>query len=267
MTKKALPNFHERFDITVNISSAHQRFFNRIKSLIWDNYFKTEIDEATRQGQILWQIAINLGEEYEYYNDIEDYIGDDYYKCLHALEIAYDALKNKKFKTKLEGLILLALSLSEIDLGIYFKEGHFLKSGAKLLDDELINKSIEWLRDNKYKSVYTPFEKGLSGLIEAGRKTHLLSDVITDMYESLEALAKIVTKKSNKDLSSNAEMFIKMINVSDNYKRILKEYISYANNYRHGQPPEGTREIPTYAEVESFVYLTGIFIRLAICAT
>ncbi len=109
-----------------------------------------------------------------------------------------------------------------------------------------------------------PFKKGLEDLIHSIKTPTRLQDVVTDMYEALEALAKIVTGRGDKDLSANMELFIKAVQVSDIYKPILKEYIAYANKIRHagkdGQPkPDLTRK-----EVESFVYLTGVFIRLAV---
>jgi hypothetical protein len=45
---------------------------------------------------------------------------------------------------------------------------------------------------------------------------------------------------------------------------LLKEYIEYANNFRHALKEGEKRPAVSVAEVESFVYLTGIFIRLAI---
>ena len=218
MNKKVVPSFHERFDINIDISTARNHFVNRIKNIVWENFLGNEIDEETRNSQILWQVANQLGQEYDIDDCVEDHVGGDYHKCLQVLEVTFDALKNKEHKTQLEGLILYALSLSEIDLGITFKKGHFIKTGAKLLDDELVNKSLEWLSDKKHKSVYMPFEKGLLHLIEAERKPQLLTDVVTDMYESLESLAKIVTRRPSKDLSANADLFIKALKTTNYYK-------------------------------------------------
>jgi sulfur transfer protein SufE len=85
------------------------------------------------------------------------------------------------------------------------------------------------------------------------------------MYEALEALAKVVTGR-DKDLSANRELFLSKVKASEGYKGILKEYIEYANNFRHA--PKQGQEKPNVSvnECESFVYLTGLFIRLAIRA-
>lgn len=93
---------------------------------------------------------------------------------------------------------------------------------------------------------------------------HLLADVVTDMYESVEALSKIVTGRDSKDLSANAELFVRSINASAHYKQILKDYISYANEFRHAAKQGAVRPQLSPREVESFVYLTGVFIRLAV---
>jgi hypothetical protein len=75
-------------------------------------------------------------------------------------------------------------------------------------------------------------------------------------------MAKVVTGR-DKDLSANRKLFVKAVNASDAYKRILKEYLSYANQYRHGADQDQEKPPLTPGEVESFVYLTGMFIRLA----
>jgi hypothetical protein len=152
---------------------------------------------------------------------------------------------------------------SEVDFGIRWTKGIFIKSGAKLLDDKLVNDAIDWLYEKKYSNVLKPFEKGLNHFLHSDKRPELLSDVITDMYETLEALSKIITKRPKKDLSANRELFLSKIKASNAYKKILSEYINYANEFRHAS--EEGRNKPTISqhEVESFIYLTGLFIRLA----
>jgi len=137
------------------------------------------------------------------------------------------------------------------------------QEGGKLLDDKLINDALNWLRAKGYESVLTPYQKGLSHFLQAHVKKDAFSDVITDMYESLEALAKIVTGKPEKDLSGNRELFMSKVNASDSYKVLLKDYIDYANLFRHAEKPSKPRPTISEREVESFVYLTGVFLRLA----
>jgi hypothetical protein len=59
-------------------------------------------------------------------------------------------------------------------------------------------------------------------------------------FQSLEALAKIVTERPDKDLSANREMFPVKVKASDDYKQLLKDYIDYEINAA-SMPPRGAR--------------------------
>ena len=84
------------------------------------------------------------------------------------------------------------------------------------------------------------------------------------MYEALEAMGKITTGRDI-DLSSNAEAFIKSIDASAGYREVIKPYIKYANEYfRHATSDAHPKPQISIREAESFVYLTGVFLRLAI---
>ena len=153
--------------------------------------------------------------------------------------------------------------MCETDLGIEWKDGHFWRSGAKLLDEELVNEPLRWLADPRYINVLAPFQKGLSHYLEANKDPNKLSDTITDMYEALEALAKIVCG-NKKDLSANRQRFISELDLSQYYNKMLDDYIGYANEFRHGTEPGKVKIKPKPNEVEAFIYTTGLFIRLAI---
>lgn len=75
-------------------------------------------------------------------------------------------------------------------------------------------------------------------------------------------MAKVVLGR-DKDLSAR-ELFINKLNPSGYYKGMLKDYIEYANEFRHAAEPAARRKPPLPNEVEAFVYTTGLFIRLAI---
>jgi len=191
-------------------------------------------------------------------------VGEEFWTNVKAVEALFNTLKGDRHAGPLEAHILNILSLSEVDLGIRWHGGQFLPSGSPLLDDKLVNDVLRCLQPEKYDGVRGSFNKGLDHFLHSINKPHLLSDVVTDVYEALEGLAKIVTNRGDKDLSANMEPFIKAVQVSDIYKPILKTYIEYGCKFRHagkdGQPkPNLTRK-----EVESFVYMTGVFIRLAV---
>ena len=155
------------------------------------------------------------------------------------------------------------ISKSESDLGIRWENGKFIRTGAKLFDDELLNDPLKWLRRKGHPTIIEPFEKARHHFLEAESQPKVLSDVITDAYEALEALAKIVLD-NNQELSKNREKFVSKIKGKEFHKKILKEYVDYGCKYRHAADPKAPRPQPTIAEAEFFLYFTGTFIRLVV---
>jgi hypothetical protein len=202
-----------------------------------------------------------LGDRYSSGKNISAHVGNDFLKNLKALETFYQVCPYNKGDLYL--LINRLFDESEVDLGIRWENDRFVRSGAKLLDDRLVNDVINWIRENEYSSVKAPFEKGLEHFLHSTKRPELLYDVITDMYEALEAVSQIITGRPNKDLSANRELFIAKVKATSEYKKILAEYIDYANEFRHAVEEGRTKPKVTPLEVESFIYLTGLFIRLA----
>lgn len=130
----------------------------------------------------------------------------------------------------------------------------------------LVNESLRWLADEKYQNVLVPFQKGLSHLLEGTKDPQRYGDSVTDMYESVEAMAKIVTDKPTKDLSGLREEFIAKLRLPETHKAMLKQYIDYGCEFRHTLETSQKRTWPLEHEAENFVYLTGLFIKLAIQA-
>ncbi|MEW6616168.1 MAG: hypothetical protein AB1401_12005 [Thermodesulfobacteriota bacterium] len=251
---------NQRFDIEIGLDEAKRRFVNRVYNKVFYNFF-LGISDSERY-RIHREIVSALGDKFPDYKNLAEQIGDDFYRNLQALETFYQT--SGGYRSTVDQLIKLILSESEVDLGVQWTNGRFIKSGAELLDEKLVDDSLHWLREKKYSSVIKPFEKGLDHLLHSEKRPELLSDVITDMYEALEALSKIITERSNKDLSANRELFISKVNASNEYKKILLEYITYANEFRHAQEEGMSKPAISPREAESFVYLTGLFIRLAI---
>ena len=253
--------FTERFAIDVNLEEARRRFVNRVYNRAYLSFFLDLSDNE--RYRIHKEIVSAIGVKYQFRENLSDQIGNDYHRNLQALEVLYNSIDDSYYRDKANNLIVSLLEESEVDLGIRWENGRFIKSGAKILDDKLVNDVLHWLRDSAYISVINPFKKGIKHFLHSETRPELLSDVITDMYESLEALAKIVTNHPNKDLSSNRELFISKVKASSGYKKLLAEYINYANEFRHAAEEGKTKPSLNPAEVESFIYLTGVFIRLA----
>jgi len=263
-SSKVPPDFHKRFNIPIDLDDARTRFINRVVNLLeikcqqvqFRNFDHTIYDRARERRAI----ANKLGIKYEPSKTFSDYIRDDFFKCLQALEALYEALP----VSRIDQLVGDVISQGEIDLGISWKDGVFWPSGAKLLDEALVNESLQWLSDPKYHNVLVPFEKGLRDFLESQKSPERLADTVTDMYEALEAIAKVVTGRPRRDLSGNAELFVSKLELSVYYKKMLKDYISYASEFRHALEEEKKRTPPLPQEVEAFIYTTGLFIRLAI---
>lgn len=253
-------SFHERFDIEVGADEAKQRFLNRASNIIFYRFMIGNLSLDVRRA-LLEEAASALGKIYDYNKGYSDYIAGDFHSCLQVLETVYQALEGTNVEHDLSSRIEQVVHQSEIDLGIRWQPPVFVPAGARLLDERLVNDPLRWLSAPEYRTVYEPFQKGLSHFVESQKRAQLLADVITDMYE---ALAKIVTGRMGRDPSANREAFISRVGASDHYKKLLKEYVAYANEFRHAEREAGTRPVPSRAEAESFMYLTGIFIRLAV---
>ncbi len=277
--------FHQRFDIQIGLEDARRKFVNRAYNLIFIELYYS-LFTVSEKVSLEERIATRLGERFEGIAEskmrvssqfresiFEPYVKKDFYRTLQAIEeialFVHEKVQNSRtsgyqeIEEKLEGYIRRLIEDSEVDLGISWENRVFQRKGAELLDQVLVNDVLKWLRAKGHESVVMPFEKGLKHFLESTHRLEILSDVVTDMYESLEAFAKIVCG-NNDDLSANQERFLSIVKASEAYKRVFKEYIRYANEFRHGAKEGKPKPNLSEREVESFMYLTGVFIRLAI---
>ena len=261
-----MSDFHERFGLPVDIEAERQKFINRVCDHIfdtWDFFYKTTPPSAL--NIIFQSIAFEFGIRHDkkmksIYNCINE---NNYFEVLHGIEVLYKNDPYFNIKSVIDrDMNDHIISKSESDLGIRWENGKFIRTGAKLFDDELLNDPLKWLRRKGHPTIIEPFEKARHHFLEAESQPKVLSDVITDAYEALEALAKIVLD-NNQELSKNREKFVSKIKGKEFHKKILKEYVDYGCKYRHAADPKAPRPQPTIAEAEFFLYFTGTFIRLA----
>ena len=262
-------SFYQRFNIEVGLEEAQERFINRVMSDITSNF--GQLGTVTREPwdvEVVRKVAYRLGISFRDNDFFSEYI-PDYLACLHAIEALYAAFKTSDYyndgspEAVINEIVKSAITASEVDLEIEWKDGIFSKSGAKLLDESLINANLKWLSSPSYADVLTPFKKGLSHFLEAQKQPEKFSSTITDMYEAMEKMTRI-TNKNNKTLGANAEEFINNLGLSEHYKIMLGAYTKYAHEFRHAVKQGEERKPPLPNEVEAFVYTTGLFIRLAI---
>lgn len=239
------------------------------RSVLWWNVLAKEL--SSRTGIIDKPIGNTIG-TLAFSISIEPYWGDkvSLEEFLNNLVIMITILREvgetgRYLYSNLCNAIEKALNYAARDIGISFdrNKGIFYPSGARLLDETLVNENLLWLQS--YPKVLIPFDKGLRELLQAKNDAERLKDVVTDICEALEAFARVVcNNKKDKDLSTNEAEFILRLNLNDHYKSMLKSYIAYANKFRHADRDKSPRPPLVYAEIEAFVYLTGLFIRLGI---
>jgi len=202
-----------------------------------------------------------LGIRYEGYKPAHELVGNDFVQNVHALESLY---QQNGISQRVDKVVKEILNDSEVDLGIRWENGQFIRTGAPLLDEKVVNDVLGLMDTPHSKGVEQAFRAGLHLFLDSTNKPNLLSDVVNRMYEALEALGKIVCR-NDKDLSANREALVSNLRLGNHYKMILKEYIEYANDlHRHAGDKGQAKPLPSRREVESFMYLTGIIIRMAL---
>jgi len=257
-----------RFNIDIDINEAQRFFINRaitqLEHILPDMDKVRSMHPADRQ--YLRSAAYAVGQVYDSNCSLKSIVSNDFMNIIRILESVYQFAVESHDQDKASDIQTLVNRLvedSDIDLGIVCRDGEFRYSGAVLLDEELVDKNLQWLAGREYDAVREPFAKGLRHLLESNKNTALLSDVITDVYESLEAMARIVVG-NDRELSGNRDVFINALDLNENYKKMFVEYIDYGCQYRHAARKGTTKQLPKQNEVEAFVYMTGLFLRLAI---
>jgi hypothetical protein len=255
--------FHERFGIDVGGKEAQRRFVNRAYNAIFNHL--PNLMGAPQFYDYTRKLADALGEIFSSDKPIEKYVKSDFYRALQAIEILWDSTWSD-WQTRsllVNGLNKLRDS-SEPGLGVEwdFVSGNFQRSAVPILDKRLVEEPLDWLKGKTRESVWKPYEKALRHLIASENHPERLLDVITDAYEALEAAAKISTQR-DADLSRNLELFVSKIPASDEYRKLLRAYVEYGCLFRHAASDQRPKPKVSFAEAESFVFLTGIFLRLA----
>ena len=266
--------FHKRFNVEVEVDEARRRFVERIRTLTWSLLNQLYLTDRHDMNSLLQAINFHLWERHhpvtrpsEVMQQWDAFVGDDFTKSLRMTEGVRASFVVERYApeavAKLIKSVTAAVESSELDLEISWDGKIFTRKGAMLLDEKLVNEPLEWLRDPKYQNVLIPFEKGLKHWMEAHKNPQHCGDVITDVYEALEAMAKLVSGR-DADLSANREKFGAVIGLPEAYKKMLKEYIEFGCEYRHSPETTKPRTYPSERDTEAFIYLTGVFLRLAL---
>lgn len=252
--------FNERFNLDMPQGQARVRFTNRILQILFPLFPDGSYAFATTG-------TINrvLGERGLTPTQIATVVENDFPRLLDMLERLHKYKASHDDPDKLSEHITRELADADEDLGVVWRaeDGEFRLSGARILDDRLVNDPLDWLRTRGLSTVHEPFDKSLRHLFESRKDKSLLEDAVTNAYNALEAMAKVVVDP-NALFPANRERFIDKLGISKEYKRIAKEMTDYAHKFRHGEGIPKPKPTPTEAEVESFIYSVGMLIRLAV---
>jgi hypothetical protein len=179
----------------------------------------------------------------------------DFMETIKVLGFLHKALnKAPEEQQTLSRSIEVALSNATVDLGVTWNEGMFYPSGARELDERLVEEPFKWLAD-------FPNEKADYLKAVTGYTSKRLDDVIINCYLAVEGVARNILGNS-KTLDNNREGLMQKLALSQEWKALLNNFISYANEFqRHASE---NRHNLNPVEVEGFLYMTGVLLRMMI---
>jgi hypothetical protein len=254
-------HFSPRADRKTTIEAAKRHFVARVSAEIFQEAFSAPLPTFKRA------FAAVLGKRYQSArSSLEAYIEPGFEGTLQAVEAFYTAYQ-MRFPADLAGLEALNVQIralleeAAVDVGVRWDHGHFAPSGATFLDESLVDEVLIALHEPQYEAVLEPYRRGLTQFRHAEHSPAVLADVVTNMST---AFAALVGEIMEADLSTHPELLLNKVPVSASYKNVLRAYITYANECRQmaqGEHPQRCFSLP---EVESFIYLTGMVIRLVL---
>ena len=255
-----LHNFSHRLDRKTKLDEAKRRFVARVSEEIFQDPFSASLPTFKRV------FATLLGKQYiSAMSSLEEYIEPGFEGTLQGLEAFYSAY-SLRFPTDVEGLEALnaqidsLLAESEVDLGVRWHQGQCMLFETTFLDDSVMDDVILWLQEKKYQNVLEPYRRGIVQFLHAEKSPSALAQVVLDMYAAMDAC---VANMTYADLSTNQELFINSVPVSAQGQDMLRAYLKYAHTCRQAVQSEKTQLALSLPEVEALIYLTGVFIRLA----
>lgn len=252
MKENILKRFNKLFKIEESLENEQNRFVQRINQTVF-----MEIEWHKTFNIIFRRICYNLGENPDdiISQTFRQLSNDNFIKTIKILLLLYQDFKNyKNLQDKISLQINQALSTTIMDIGIRWRNGMFYPSGAKILDEKLIEDVLDWL--DEFQNEKKDFEKALSDYL---KKSY--GNVVIDCYLVVEGLTRKLLK-NKKTLENNKDEILKKLKLSQNWRSIFVNYITYANEFRRHASDARHSINPT--EVEAFLYFTGLLVRLII---
>ncbi|MGD0403979.1 MAG: hypothetical protein ABSB66_12380 [Candidatus Acidiferrales bacterium] len=182
---------------------------------------------------------------------------DEFVETIKVLGFLHKTLEKAPGEQEiLSRFIEAALRNATIDLAVDWKRGMFYPNGARELDDSLVEEPLKWLAD--FPSERTDYLKALTAYT-----SKRWDDVVGNCYVAVEGISRQILHNS-RTLANNREELLKTIGLSQEWKGLLSNFITYANEFKRHASEK--RHDLNPVEVEGFLYMSGVILRMTILA-
>jgi hypothetical protein len=266
-----LRRFNEAFSINDDLPTEQIRFVERINQTAFDDIEKLRYGPSYQDifGAVCYLLGTNAKERISKANrmnysstifvpPLRSLTQDDFMQTIKVLGFLHEALARAPGEREtLSSYIEGALSNATIDLGVAWKEGMFYPNGARELDKGLIEEPLKWLAH--FPNERADYLKALTAYT-----SKRWDDVVGNCYVAVEGMARQILG-NKKVLENNREDLMKKIGLSQEWKALLSNFINYANEFKRHASEK--RHDLNPVEVEGFLYMSGVILRMAILAT
>jgi hypothetical protein len=265
-----LGRFNKVFGIQDDLLTEQRRFVERINQTAIPPIQSLHYTPSYREvfEVVCYWLGINANDRISQANrgsysysvsipSVRSLTGDDFMGTIKVLSLLYQGLKdNPSAQQTLSGWIETALDQTTVDLGITWNDGMFYPSGARELDEPLVEETFKWLAD--FPNEKADFLKAVTGY--ANKQ---LGEVIINCYVAVEGVARAILD-NKKTLDNNRDGLMKRLQLSQEWKALLSNFINYANEFKRHASENRHKLNPV--EVEGFLYMTGVLLRMMILA-
>lgn len=260
-----LRRFNEILKITDTINKEKHRFVHRINQTVFkhmENYVDYQY-KKTFEG-ICYLLGENADDRISdanrnpyassvYIPRLRSLTNDDFQETLKITYLLYE-ISSERDKAIIDEEIRFALSHATMDLGIRWQDGIFYPSGAEELDKALVEEPLLWLKN--FPAEKTDFLKAIEKYMSKE-----YGEVIMNCYLTVEGLSRQVLS-NRKTLENNIVELLTKLNLSQDWKSILRSFINYANETKRHASDK--RHAINPQEAEAFLYMTGLLVRLTV---
>ena len=192
---------------------------------------------------------------------------DNFKNFIRALQILFWVLEEENY-TKLKELAKEVEQASQLTpafaFRVAFRKGKvtLYPSGAKLLDQKMVDETLEWLQD--YPNVVQHYKKALQIYMEKG-KSHY-RELLDNLRLTVEQLLRKILG-NRKSLENQEGILPQWLKQRGTHQEIVNMFRTMLfNRFAPFQNERVKHNVDQYsdAEVEFLIYLTGIFVRLLI---